>query len=512
MGMKTKVALISLYSTDAIGLRYLNAVLSAHGYDVSLIFFKELHLSADMLTPPTQREYGLLLDLLRNIGPDLVGISLRSSFTGIASSITQQIRKEGPIPVVWGGTHPTVAPEESIRIADMICIGEGEYPFLELLQAISSSGDYTRVSNLWVRRGEEIARNDVRSLITDLDSLPFPEYGAEGKYLIEDERLSPGDPALATYNLNIMASRGCPYHCSYCCNSVFNALHHGKGPRIRRRTVGNVMTEILTLLERFPRVKRIDFIDEVFAWDKEWTAAFIERYRKEVNLPFQCAQHPNIVDRDVLRMLRDAGLERVEIGVQSGSERIRKQYLERPVSDQQLILTSELLKEIGLVPFYDFIIDNPYETDTERKETLDFLLKMRRPFHLHVFALKYFPGTVITRKALEAGLISATQVEGNGTDMFRRMFVTLKDERPAADRFWVALYSLVSKSFVPKSLIRLLARSGTLKRHPGALVFFAELANKAKLGLIAFAWLFEGKPVLSMIRATARRRGASPIV
>jgi anaerobic magnesium-protoporphyrin IX monomethyl ester cyclase len=514
MEKKARVALISLYSTDAIGLRYLNAMLAAYGYDVSLIFFKELHLSADMMTPPTQREYQLLMDLLRNLGPDLVGISLRSTFAGIASSITRRIRRELSVPVIWGGTHPTVAPEDSIRVADMICIGEGEYPLLELLQAISSSRDYTSISNLWVRRGEEILRNDVRPLITDLDSLPVPEYGADGKYVIEEERLTQGDPALETYNLNIMASRGCPYHCSYCCNSVFNLLNHGKGPRIRRRTVENVMKEIQTLLDRFPRVRRIDFIDEVFAWDKQWTAAFIERYKKEVNLPFQCAQHPNIVDREVLRMLRDAGLERVEIGVQSGSERIRKEYLERPVSDEQLIRTSELLKEIGLVPFYDFIIDNPYETETERKETLDFLLKMHRPFHLHVFSLKYFPGTVMTRKTLEAGLISEKQVEGNGngTEMSRRMFVTLKDERAASDRFWVSLYSLVSKSFVPKALICVLAQSGTLKRHPGPLVFFADLANKTKLGLIACAWLFEGKPVLSTIRATARRRGASPII
>jgi anaerobic magnesium-protoporphyrin IX monomethyl ester cyclase len=511
MGKKARIALISLYSTDAIGLRYLKAMLHEHGYDVSLIFFKELHLAADMMTLPTEPEYRLLIELLRNLGPDLVGISLRSTFACVASLMTERIRKELSLPVIWGGTHPTVSPEESIRIADMLCIGEGEHSLLELMDAISASKDYTSIRNLWVRQGAEIVRNEVRPLTTDLDSLPFPDYGKDDKYLIENENVSQGDPALATFNLNIMASRGCPYQCSYCCNSVFNLLYHGKGPRIRRRTVDNVMTEILTLLRLFPNVRRIDFIDEVFAWDKDWIAQFIERYKNEVNMPFQCAQHPNLVDREVLHMLRGAGLERVEIGVQSGSERIRKEYLERPVSDEQLLRTSKLLREIGLVPFYDFIVDNPFETEKERKETLHFLLKIQRPFHLHVFSLKYFPGTVMTRKTLEAGLISEKQVEGNATEISQRMFVTLKDHRPVTDRFWISLYSLVSKSFVPKIVIRWLAERQSLQKHPSLLVFFANSVNNLKLGMIAVAWLFQGKPVLRTIRATAGRR-TSPIV
>jgi anaerobic magnesium-protoporphyrin IX monomethyl ester cyclase len=511
MNRKARVALISLYSTDAIGLRYLGAVLRQHGYAPFLVFFKELNLSADVMSPPTEREYVLLVDLLRRLQLDLVGISLRSTFAPIAASITERIKKELGVPVIWGGTHPTVAPEESIRFADMICIGEGEYPLLELLEALSESRDPKAISNLWLKQNSTIVRNDVRSLITDLDSLPFPEYGGGDKYLIENERESEGDPGLETYNLNIMASRGCPYHCSYCCNSTFSSLYHGKGPRIRRRSVNNVMDEITTLIGRFPKVKRIDFIDEVFAWDREWTTDFIDRYKHKIRLPFQCAQHPNMVNRDILMMLRDAGLERVEVGVQSGSERIRREYLERPVSDEKLLQTAALLKEIGLVPFYDFIVDNPFETDSERKGTLDFMLKLPRPFHLHVFSLKYFPGTEMTRRALAARLISEEQVEGKGDHFSRRMFVTVKDTRSVDGQFWIALYSLTSKSFVPKGLIRWLGNRRDHHKKLQLIVWFANLANTAKLGFIAIGWVLQGKPVFSTIRASARRR-TSPIV
>jgi len=511
MARKPKIVLISLYSTDAIGLRYIKAVMNGHGYEVPLIFFKEKYLASDLMSLPTEKEYQQVIDLLKKLEPDLVGVSLRSSFFRIAYELTRRVRKELSIPVIWGGTHPTVAPEESIKIADMICIGEGEYPLLELAERISNSKDYSDVQSLWVRKGGQIFKNDVRPLLQDLDSLPFPDYGDDDKYFVENDGIISRDPGLETFNLNIMASRGCPYHCSYCCNSIFKDLYKGKGKRVRRRSVENVIDEIFALKDKFKNIKRIDFIDEVFAWDKEWTKRFTGRYQMEVGLPFQCAQHPNMVDRDILVMLKDAGLERVEVGVQSGSERIRKGYFERPVSNEKLQQTSQFLKQMGIVPFYDFIVDNPFETDEDKREGLEFLLTFPRPFHLHVFSLIFFPNTVITKRALEAGLIAENQVEGYSEQTFNQMFVTLRHPRPSNNQFWICLYSLASKSFVPKSLIRWLSRRNFLKNNPKPLVVFADLANTFKLGTIAFKWLLEGKPVFSTVRQTAKR-GSSPIV
>lgn len=511
MANKAQIALISLYSTDAIGLRYLNSVLKNHGFDVSLILFKELYLAADLMSLPSEREYRLLIDLLKRLKPDIVGISLRSSYFKIASKITKRIKRELSLPVIWGGTHPTISPEGSIQVADMICIGEGEYPLLELAERISSSKDYSDIKNLWIRRDGRIIKNEVRPLIQDLDTLPFPDYGDKDKFFVENGAESSYDPGLQTYNLNILASRGCPYHCSYCCNSIFNAIYHGKGSRIRRRCVENVMEEIFALKDDFPNLRRIDFIDEVFAWDKKWTAEFIERYKREVRIPFQCAQHPNMVNKEILQLLKDAGLERVEVGVQSGSERIRKEYFERPVSDKRLLQNSWLLKQMGIVPFYDFIVDNPFETEEDRRKGLDFLLKFPRPFHLHVFSLIYFPNTVISKRALSAHLISEDQIEGNAEQTFEQMFVTLRYPRPKVDQFWISLYSLASKSFMPKALIRWLCRRRLLNKHPKLLVLFADFANTVKLSLIAVKWFLEGKPVFSTIRQTAKR-GSSPII
>ncbi len=495
-----KVALVSLYSPDAIGLRYISSFLKQNGVDAQLILFKEKNLEADTMSAPTEKEYTLLVGLLRDLEPDLIGLSLRSSFFRISSIITDRIRKELDAPIIWGGTHPNVAPDECIQVADMVCVGEGEQPMLELAERLAGGEDVRDVQNVWIRKDKEIVRNDLRPLLTDLDSLPFPDYAPDAKFLIEGDEISQHEPFAGRFNLHVMASRGCPYHCTYCCNSVFLENHRGKGPPIRRRSVDNVIEEIQVMRGEYPHLTRVDFIDEVFAWDRAWTSEFRSKYGKEIGLPFQCAQHPRMVDGETIRMLKEAGLERVEVGIQTGSERVRREIFERPVGNEDLIQTAHVVNSFRIDPFYDLIVDNPFETEQDRADSLEFLLRLPRPFHLRMFPLTYFPGTALTKRALDAKLITEERVENKLERTHSKWFVTLDYAWPDRERYWISLYSLTSKSFVPKWLIRLLARMRVLRRHPRPLSVFASVANEIKLGLIAVKWLFEGKPLMAILR------------
>jgi radical SAM superfamily enzyme YgiQ (UPF0313 family) len=505
-----KVCLISLYSSSAIGPRYLLSVLKSNGFDVSMIFFKEKNIALDLMELPTREEYDHLIELIRDLDPDLVGMSVRSPFITIASEITRAIQQTLVKPVIWGGTHATVAPEQSIQIADIICLGEGEDALLELGQRLSRNQQISDIENLWFRENGQISRNPIRPLFQDVNSLPFPDYGNEDKFFLENDVIIPQDPGLQAFNLDIMTSRGCPYHCSYCSNSLFKKIYTGKGPLVRQRSVKNVLAEMRSRKEIFPKLKRIDFIDEVFSWDKRWVEEFVEDYTRDIGLPFHCMQHPNTTDKEIMHILKDAGLERVEIGIQTGSERVRRTVFERPVSDKKLIKTSQIMRDLKIVPFYDIIVDNPFETPEDKKQGLDLLLKISRPFYMHMFSLIYFPNTILTRKALEAKLISEDQVEGHVTRSFDQMYVSLKHPRPALDRFWISLYSLTSKRFVPKKLIKFLSRIRYLQKHPGPLVSFANLCNNIKLGLIAFKWLLEGKPVFTSLgkRGKSKKQGS----
>ena len=507
---KFKVCLISLYSSSAIGLRYLAAVLRDHGFDVSMVFFKEKNIALDLMQVPTQDEYALLTGLLKEIRPDLIGMSVRSSFFSMACEITRSIHKDMGTPVIWGGTHATVAPDQSIEIADMLCLGEGEQALLELAQRMAAHESISDIQNLWVRENGRLTRNPIRPLFQEINSLPFPDYVNESKYFVEGETISTQDPGLQAFNLDIMTSRGCPYSCTYCSNSLFHHLYKGKGRLVRQRSVENVLDELRRHKKIFPHLKRIDFIDEVFSWDREWVEDFVQQYRKDIGLPFHCMQHPNTTDKEVMRMLKDAGLERVEIGIQTGSERVRKEVFERPVSDEKLVKTAEIMRDLRIVPFYDIIVDNPFETTEDKRQGLELLLRMPRPFYMHMFSLIYFPNTILTRKALDAGIITEDQVEGHVSRSFDQMYVSLKHPRPAPDRFWISLYSLTSKSFVPKSLIKFLSKIMFLQRHPGLLVAFAGLCNNIKLGSIAVKWLLEGKPVFASLgkRSKSKKQGS----
>ena len=117
-----------------------------------------------------------------------------------------------------------------------------------------------------------------------------------------------------------------------------------------------------------------------------------------------------------------------------------------------------------------------------------------------------FRGRILTQKALEAKLITENMVEGHVSKSFDQMYVSLKHPRPAVDRFWISLYSLTTKSFVPKILIKFLSRIQLLQRYPGPLVFFASLCNTIKLSLIAAKWFLEGKPVFSTLRTRRKSK------
>jgi anaerobic magnesium-protoporphyrin IX monomethyl ester cyclase len=501
-----KICLISLYSSSCIGLRYLASTLKRNGFDVSMVFFKDKDIALDLMARPTLKEYDLLLETVAKLQPAIVGIGVRSSFLTIAKEITSRIRRTLGKPVIWGSTHPTVAPEDSLEFADIVCLGEGEHALLDLAQSLCRGDARRDIENLWYKDDGRIVRNAIRPLYDELDKLPFPDYGDEQKHFIQNDEIVAGDPGRKAFNLDVMTSRGCPYHCTYCSNSMFRELYRGKGCAVRRRSVRNVLDEIKAQSEKLPGLRRIDFIDEVFSWDKTWVEEFVEGYKRDVRLPFHCMQHPNAVNREVLKMLRDAGLERVEMGIQSGSERMRTAVFLRAVPDEKLIAASQVMHDVKITPFYDIIVDNPFETSEDKKNGLDLLLKMKRPFYMHMFSLTHFPNTALTKRALEEKLITEDQVEGRATASFDQFYVSLSHPRPAEDRFWLSLYSLTSKSFVPKALIRGLSKLDALKKHPGLLVAFADACNYLKLGGIAIKWMSEGKPVL---RSLGERRKSS---
>lgn len=268
-----KIVLISLYCYDSFAIRSLYSLLKNKGYDVEAVFFKQL--VSNRMEHPSDKEMQLLLGLLKQWNPALIGLSVRSPFFGIAKDLILRIRGEVDSVIVLGGIHATICPEECIRYADIVCIGEGEDPLLELCRNMAIGRSITQIRNLWIRKGNKVIKNDIRPLLQDLD-VSGPDYSDARKYFIDNDALSDCDPILENKSYSIMASRGCPFQCTFCINSMLKRIYKGKGSYVRKRSVVDVINELMVAKRRFRNLKRVMFIDEVFVLDKEWIGRFVK--------------------------------------------------------------------------------------------------------------------------------------------------------------------------------------------------------------------------------------------
>ena len=493
MNSGARIALISLYNRQfAFGLRYLSAVLKERGHHVDLVFFKQMTPNPDPTVslevgpgageemyalPPTEKELEELIGLLKNLNADLIGISLISSFFHLAEETTRRIKESLNVPVIWGGPHPTLVPEECIGHADMVCVGEGEGAMVDLADRLAMGKDIADVENLWVRMANgSVVKNPLRPLITDLDSLPFPDQSDEDKYYIV-EGVCSGEPPEeeehggTTYYL--MSSRGCPFSCSFCCNSCFREIFKGKGPYVRRRSVSNVIDEVLEAMER-RETKCVHFWDDVFTLNKRWIREFRDEWNRWVAVPFMCYAHPVYTDREIFGMLKDCGVKYVNIGIQSGSERTNREFFNRKrQKKEQIVEAARFLRDLGDIEVrYDVILDNPFEDDTDHMETLDLLLSLPAPFIMFTFSLCYFPKAEITERAVEKGFIAESDVEGNSSKAVEQYIFSLKKPRPKLNQFWNTLIGMTRYKFFPRAVIRRLSRKKLLDNHPGLLSFF----------------------------------------
>lgn len=459
------VAFVSLYDTGAAGLRSLSSFLKSHGHRVSILFFgemgrthKEFHqfskveYSGNLVKWCDARDKQELIHLIKRLNPHLIGISLRSSFFQTAAELTLELKKHFPTPILWGGIHPTICPEESIQYADIVCQGEGEFALLDLVNSLEQGKDIATVPNLWVKRDGEIFKNDQRPFC-DPDLLPFADFTEEDKYYIYSH----------PFNIkicSIMTSRGCPFNCSFCCNSILRGIYKGKGTYIRKRSIENVISELLYAKETYS-ISEIVFQDEVFVNDPHWLYPFLEDYKRKINLPFACYLHTQFVNEPLIKALKDAGLYTACLGIQSGSEKIRREIFHRKQSNEEILRSANILnREIAMA--YDIIVDNPFETREDLVEAVNLLLQFPHPFRLQLITLTFFPKYPITLTAMERGFIRGP----NADHIADGMLMVYKKERPKEMQSLYFLMAATQHASMDKNFVRKALKNKKLLSDP----------------------------------------------
>jgi len=465
---KKNIVLIAIYDPDSLGVRTLHAALKAKGFSVHSIFLLRPNPNNTM-TYPTDADINALVDLVSRLDPLFVGVSVRSTFFKLAVRISGEIRKNSDAPILWGGIHASIRPEQCVGIADMVCMGEGEETVTELAEKLSRGEAFDHIKNLWIRKQDGIINNDIRPLIQDMDTIPFADFSGENKYFVTDGHIHESFSQNDRSGYHIMTSRGCLFACNYCCNQSLREIYKGKGKYVRRRSVENVMAELVQAKQTFRHLKMIYFFDDIFTFDAKWIRKFCEHYKTLIGLPFFCYYHPAIITEEVVRLLKDAGVEIMTAGIQSGSERITHNYFNRHVGNSKIIRAARLLKKYDIDCTYDLILDNPLETGKDKRETLNLLLRMPRPFEVFHVTLTHFPETRLTKILSEKGMISESDIEDEKQKGYERWSLTLDTNRDRENLFWENLYFLANKRYVPKWLVRVLSHMRFLRNHPDIL-------------------------------------------
>ncbi|MFH0924033.1 MAG: radical SAM protein [bacterium] len=399
-----KIVFVAI-ATENLAIEFLSSFLKKNGHEVEVVFDPRLFASEAVTSKKLANVFDITKEIILQVNekkPDIVGFSVFTFNYQRSLALAREIKKKNnKVPIIFGGIHPTSVPELVIEedCVDIVCIGEGEYALLELLQNINSGESKTNIKNLWFKEGKKIIKNPCRPLINDLDTLPFPDK--ELFYNIY--------PGFIKNDYYTASSRGCPFACTFCANNVLHKVYRGLGKSVRRRSPQNVINELIQAKEKFS-IRQITFVDDVFVQDIGWLEEFARAYKEKINLPYIIITHYLFVTTQLVKLLVDSGCYFLLFGIQSASVKTRKETLKRSGTNEDIEKASLICHEVGLRFSVDHIFNIPGEGIKEQVEALE-LYNRIRPTVINSYWIQYFPGTAIITKAVETGIIKEEMVE-----------------------------------------------------------------------------------------------------
>lgn len=345
---------------------------------------------------------------------DVVGFSSMTQYAPLTIKLISAIRAVNPkIMIVWGGIHPIIEPEDAIRYADAICTGEGEFAFALFLEALERGQSIDNIPSFWVNTPGGIQKNMNLPLMTaaEMDALPLPIY-QDGEYIYKHGK---GFSLISAYDFidfnglsyKTIWSIGCPFKCTYCGNSKF--IDYDRNYRkIRHSSPAVIIAELREAVRKHPHISAIQFDDDSFmALPMRVMEELSDLYKRDIGLPLNITGLiPNYVREDKMRLLVATGMNRVRMGIQSGSQSILEFY-ERPTPVARIREACRVLNRYRthmIPPALDIILDNPVETIEDNRATLDLIHEMPRPFTLNVFSLRVIPNTRLAEVMAHKGV------------------------------------------------------------------------------------------------------------
>ena len=393
------------------GLASLSASLKERGHETRLV-----NLNENLPPVPTHAE---VLELVHEWRPGMIAFSCLTQQYPAGLELARWLRDAEPAlpPMIVGGVHPTMVPEEVMAdgVWDHVGVGECEDALVQLVERIEAGETPEDAANFlsWKAGARPLAAPQIEDWVRnpvgefpDLETLPVPDYDLFDAQRITDQKHG---------WFGLLSSRGCPYRCTYCLNHKIVDLYRGDLGRsvsklgfFRFRPPHKMIAEVREVLARYKGIGTLIFDDDLFTQNVEHALATCKAYQEsDIDVPFVVNSHVKQLDPRVAEALAAAGCRILKLGIESGSPRVRREVLQRNMSDRDILGTIESAEANGLHTSGFVMVGLPYETADERWETVDLLARSGiGRFRTSLFFP--FPGTESYRQSIEGGFITRT--------------------------------------------------------------------------------------------------------
>lgn len=374
------------------GISYISSVLRAAGHKTRLVVLSRVM---------GRRSEKILEEEVREFSPDAVLCTAVSTEHPFIVRMARFLKKTFPsIYIVLGGVHATLDPEAAFDSSfDALCIGEGEYSSLQLLEHLGKGVSPTGIPGFWFHKDDRIERNNPAPFLENIDALPHPDRDMWDKWCHEsDDSYYP-----------VLLGRGCPFDCTYCCNHALRKITRGK--YVRMRSPEAIVDEISQLAGRFPMMRSFYLEVETIACDHAWAFQLLsglEKLNASIKEPLSFGSNmritPKLDPTELFQAMQRSNFKFINVGLESGSERVRREILGRHYSNDDVVRVVETARKFGLkVNFYN-LIGVPGETEEDFRMTLE-INRRCLPDKTFPHVFYPYPGTALYETCNAQGLL-----------------------------------------------------------------------------------------------------------
>jgi radical SAM superfamily enzyme YgiQ (UPF0313 family) len=351
----------TILSQPPMSLLCLAAVLEREGHQIKII---------DCLVEDN------VMNLIKRETKDafLVGITAMTVQVKNAVKISEMIKKENDVPIVWGGCHATLFPEQTCRdkSVDFVVIGEGESTLLELVRALESGKSYKNIKGLVYEENGVVRINPLRDHL-DIEKLPIPAYHLVDMLpYLKNISLIGKRERLAI----IESSRGCPHRCAFCINVVANNQEY------RMKSPKKVLNEIEVMINKY-NIDSIAFRDDNFFVNRNRVKAICEgMIKRKFNITWDASCRADyfrdgFLDDQLVSLMRKSGCVSLRIGAESGSQRMLD-LMKKDLTPKQILHSAKMCDKYDIIPTYSFMVGLPHDKKEDMLITIKFIKKIKK--------------------------------------------------------------------------------------------------------------------------------------